>query len=525
MNLSNLQKLIKKTDNFNVEPREIIKILTEKKIIRGLSASEFLLRSIVPIGSITIYSFLEINALNTLILIVMISISTLELAWKINRSRKLRKKIIKHWINNADHLKIGLMVSLLKKEGMLDEISVIAEYYLKAETAEQMQSFPAFWEEIIETDLVAKYYEKFFSKINLIPTNYHVSFQTSIVKYPIIYAFRNNDKNKLFTSPIIERCIFAEYYLKYYIISEEGETDKDRLLNYFNELELLVSLIDYEKDIFLQLCKDKHLDQDFKNVLTELYSITEKFPAYTVEYPTIYHLIIEKTTNPILKCIAVKEAIQNISRYNISLNTLPEAFNKVTKLCTNFSKNQIEDLLPWDILPVFWLHLLRKRQRFEFPQISRLYCRNCLIFSKVHEIIGYRGQVYNLTPKCDCSFCPECKETKNLEYVLGNVCGVISDRQFISKENQDFYIGIWDDVAKKPLTAEIEKLIFFPGLSIDYDWALVAILEQITGRENNKKSLIVEIQSSINLKENTRRILNDFMQDGRINLIEVNTLN
>lgn len=516
--MNKLERLHRKITDSNYEPVLFFKILSDTG---KLSEWKVLMISfmVTLVLFIAVVYFFIIPDKIQFIRIVIFSVLTilfvtkLLVIYKNYLSKQSKDELIQFWFQSADHEKINKLIELLVQNWMSNEISHIARYYLNATSPEHMQTFPIFWKGVSNLGLVEKYYKIFLPKYNLIPINYRLSYQTSTAKYSTLYIA---DKKALihYPSPIVQYCLLAEYYLNYY--SPPDLSTDDRLFRFCDELKSIVDLIDSEKQTFLQLWNDRHLDIDLRRILSEIYLILTAQHEDPEQNSTIYHLLIKNTTNVFLKYIAISRAIEYPENFPLDLDQIPVAFEIVSKLCQGSTKNQVDRMPPWEKLSIYWLHLLGKRQKFEFPHLSRLFCKTCRVFGKEPIVKGYQGKIFHLDPKPECSICPECKETTNLIYIPGMVIGVISYDIFCSKVGDDLHIGIWKENEKKVFPSVYEKLILYEELKIDYDWALVAILEQLPKKEGQDYPIEVEIHPGITLKENTLRILGDFCHEKRI---------
>lgn len=501
----------------NYDPREFMNILTNK--LNETGGSKILISSLSIILSIIFLFFFDKWMFGMIVIISTIAIASY---FFLNFYQKqLVESLILFWINGVDNEKFRILISLLANGEKLNEFKYFIPLFVNAKSPGCVEFFPIFWEGMYIFDKVDAYYHEFSKKPFLIPDNYRISFQTSIVNSPRLHTsfVIGNNKSTNQKSSIVFYCIKADYYLRYSNDPQKIPTNINSDALYCSLLESIIGLVDSEKYHFSQLWDDKHLHARLRYVLAEVYTIITTHHEYTVENPTIYHLLLRYSKNTYLRYIAIDYALVNLSNFKLDLEQIPQVIEEVTTFCRRYKEVDINKKETWEKIPIYWLFLLGKRQRFENPNISRLYCRSCYIFATTPEIIGINGKQYHIKPEPKCVVCPQCRKTSNLEYVPGKIVGVISDRIFFSKEGNNIRIGLWDHLESKALQAVFEKLILLPGLNIDYDWALMAVLENLPPKNENGLPLKVEIPSDIALKENSLRILKDFTKEKLICVI------
>lgn len=132
--------------------------------------------------------------------------------------------------------------------------------------------------------------------------------------------------------------------------------------------------------------------------------------------------------------------------------------------------------------------------RHAFPHV---YCKNCYAWAEPCEFESW-----------EWVRCHQCKEAAGLvagvEHVIGQVGGVAE----WALEEGILRVNLWDDVHRKARIADLDELEIVGGSTINYDWAVNAVLDKLDnhGQPAGKRPKVKLSQGAV-LEANTVQLL------------------
>lgn len=125
------------------------------------------------------------------------------------------------------------------------------------------------------------------------------------------------------------------------------------------------------------------------------------------------------------------------------------------------------------------------------------YCKRCHARGEMQEYQGWQWVL-----------CRKCKDVTALHAGVQTVIGQIGgDTEWTLSDGQ-LKINLWDDVHHKPLVADIDALEIVGGKSIDYNWAVSAIVEHLHKHSAEATAkLPVQLTDNPSLDANSERLL------------------
>jgi hypothetical protein len=139
--------------------------------------------------------------------------------------------------------------------------------------------------------------------------------------------------------------------------------------------------------------------------------------------------------------------------------------------------------------------------RHAFPHV---YCKDCYAWA---ERCTYESWSWLR--------CTQCKETAGLVGGVERVVGQIGGVETWELQEGTLRVNLWDDGQRKARVADMNALEIVGGRSINYDWAVNAVLDKLAHRDQRSAPLSIHLQGAT-LEPNTIHLLR--LVDGSLSL-------
>jgi hypothetical protein len=107
--------------------------------------------------------------------------------------------------------------------------------------------------------------------------------------------------------------------------------------------------------------------------------------------------------------------------------------------------------------------------------------------------------------------CRMCSEAADLKTDVQNVIGQIGGVETFEHDGQTLRINLWNDQTQKARGGDINTLEIVGSQPINYDWGVNAVLEQLSKRNLDEKSIQLQLTDTPTLDKNTLLLLRGFL--------------
>ncbi len=200
------------------------------------------------------------------------------------------------------------------------------------------------------------------------------------------------------------------------------------------------------------------------------------------------------------------------------------------QLQERFRSHQPATLMPILVRSLFWRRVAAAALQPGPEEINRLLSfedksRRTLIlfFKKLHELGPsfphlYCGHCHRWAQRVKMEDvllvrCPECETQDDLMPNVQAVIGRVGEAPKDDWNGNHLYLSLWNERQKKVYPAEISRLEVVPKAGVDFDWALVALVEKLRNfLPENYPRIPLGLSEEFDLDPNTFRVLNDFFE-------------
>jgi hypothetical protein len=137
--------------------------------------------------------------------------------------------------------------------------------------------------------------------------------------------------------------------------------------------------------------------------------------------------------------------------------------------------------------------------RRAFPHV---YCEKCHVFGELRGYLDWRWVR-----------CPVCLDAVDLHGGITTVIGTIGAGSNWVVRDGILRLGLWSEARKAGMYAKVSALEIVHGMSIDYDWAVCAVVEMLRNKHPEfEKGIPVHLVGSPPLGKNTLLLLREMDQ-------------